>query len=249
MQRSSARPDGPYAGEQMKMPVVEHLRELRYRLIVVLLSAAAGAVFGWFAQEPLVELFAVQVGRLVYFTPAELFVTKVRIAVVLGLLVALPVLLVQAWLFVAPALYPHEARLVRRVGPFAYALFLTGLAFGYFVVYPAALRFLVRSSPDGLGPLVSIAKHFELFAAMILPFGFVFQIPLVLYTAARLDLVSPLVLQRRRRHVVFWSVCVAAVITPSDGVTFLMMAVPTIFLFELGLALARRAVRRGEGEV
>src|SRR5690606_41524172 len=98
----------------MKMTVVEHLRELRYRLIVVLLSAAAGAVFGWFAQEPLVELFAVQVGRLGYFTPAGLLLTKVRIAVVLGLLVPLPVLPVHAWLFLAPALYPHAARFVRR---------------------------------------------------------------------------------------------------------------------------------------
>lgn len=247
MQRSEL--NVPYAADQLKMPVVEHLRELRYRLIIVLLGLAVGVVVGWFGQDWLIDSFAAQVGRLVFFTPAEMFITKLRIAVTLGAFITLPILLVQAWLFVAPGLYPHEARLVRRVAPFAYGLFLAGLAFGYFAVYPTAVRFLLGSSQEGLRAMVSVARHFELFTAMILPFGLIFQLPLVLYTAVRLGLINSLVLHRRRRHVIFWSVFLAAAVTPPDGVTFLLLAVPTIFLFELGLSLARRAARHREGEV
>lgn len=240
---------GLNAADRMKMPLVEHLRELRYRLIIVLCSVVVGVVVGWYGQDWLIDLFSAQVGRLVYFTPAELFFTKLRIALTLGLFITLPILLVQAWLFVVPGLYPHEARLVRRAAPLAYGLFLAGLAFGYFVVYPVAVDFLLGGSQEGLRAMVSVARHFELFTAMILPFGLIFQLPLVLYTVVRLGLLSPLVLQRRRRHAIFWSVFLAAAITPPDGVTFFLLAVPTVLLFELGLALARRAARRREVEV
>lgn len=235
--------------EEFKAPIAEHLRELRYRLIIVLLSLLVGVVIGWFGQEWIIRLFQAQVGRLVFFTPAEVFFTKLRIAFSLGLLITLPVLLLQAWLFVLPGLYPDEARLLRRAAPLAYILFHAGLAFGYFVIYPVALQFLLRIAQDGLEPTVSIAGHFNLFSGMILPFGILFQVPLVLYLAARLGLVSPLVLQRRRRHVVFWSVVLAALITPPDGATLFLVAGPMILLFELGLFMARRAAFQKESEV
>lgn len=227
--------------DQKRMSTVEHLKEMRARLIIVVLTFILGVVVGWFGQEWIISLFREQVGRLVFFTPAEMFLTKVRIAATLGLLVTVPVFLMQAWLFVMPGLYPHEVKLIRLIVPLAYGLFLAGLAFGYFVLYPTAVRFLMGLAMGSLQPTVSISSHFDLFTGMILPMGLAFEVPLVLYVLARLNLVSPLLLRRRRRHVIFWSFCLAAIMTPPDGATMFLIAVPMVLLFELGLYMARRA--------
>lgn len=224
------------------MPIVAHLQELRARLLIVVAAIVAGAVVGWWGQALLIDLFSTQVERLAFFTPAELFVTKVRMAVSIGLVIALPVFLMQAWLFVVPGLYPHEARLLRRAVPAAFGLFVSGLLFGYALVYPVAVQALLGVGGGRLQPAVSIAEHFELFMAMTVPFGLAFQIPLVVPILARLGLVSPLVLRRRRRHVIFWSFVVAAVITPPDALSQVLLALPTILLFEIALRLARRAI-------
>lgn len=233
--------------DQHAMSVIDHLQELRRRLLVVAAAAVLGAAAGWKGQERLIDLFHAQVGRLAFFTPAELFVTKVRMACTIGLLAALPVFVLEAWRFVAPGLYPHEYRLLRRVLPAALCLLVLGLAFGCAVVYPAAVRFLVHAAAYGpLEPAVSLSEHFGVFLSLTLPFGLIFQVPLLLPVLARLGWVNPLVLRRRRRHVVFWSFLLAAVLTPPDVVMQFLLAVPLVFMFELGIRLARRAAAQRE---
>lgn len=236
------------AADLPTMTVVEHLVELRRRLVIVLFSVVAGAVFGWYGQEWLIALFSKQVGRLVFFTPAEMFVTKLRMAATIGVFISLPVALAQAWLFVMPGLYPEERNVVRRCVPIAGCLFVLGTLLGYLAVYPFLLRVLLGMAGLEAAPAVSIADHFSLFLAAVVPFGLMFQVPVAIVVLVRLGLIDPLLLKRRRRHVVFWSFVVAAVISPPDVASQAALALPMILVFELGIRWARRILRRQQRE-
>lgn len=233
------------AHDAKEMTVVEHLAELRYRLLISLASLVGGGLLGWYGVGWVLNFFASTVGQLVFFHPAEALMTRVKIALTLGTVVSAPVILSQIWLFIMPALFPHERKILVRYVPIALGLFVLGLFFGFFVVYPVALRFFLGIGQDIAGA-ISVAEHFSFFVSMVLPPGLAFQVPLVLHVLGRLGLVNPLLLQRRRRHVIFWAVVLAAVLTPSDGISFFLLALPLIGLFELGLMLARRATQARE---
>lgn len=244
-QGSQPRADEHDALVAKEMTVVEHLAELRYRLLIGLASLIGGGILGWYGVGWVLEFFASTVGQLVFFNPAEAFMTRVKIAVTLGIVVAAPVILSQIWLFIMPALFPHERKILVRYVPIALGLFVLGLFFGFFVVYPVALRFFLGIGQDMAGA-ISVADHFTFFVSMVLPPGLAFQVPVVLHVMGRLGLMNPLLLQRRRRHVIFWSVVLAAMLTPSDGISLFLLAVPLIVLFEIGLMLARRAAKERE---
>lgn len=228
-----------------EMTVVEHLAELRYRLLIGLAGLVAGAVLGWYGVGWVLDFFASTVGQLVFFNPAEAFMTRVKIAVTLGTVVSAPIILSQIWLFVMPALFPHERKMLVRYVPIALGLFVLGLFFGFFVVYPLALRFFLGMGQD-IDGAISVAEHFSFFVSMVLPASLAFQVPVILHVLGRLGLINPLLLQRRRRHVIFWAVVLAAILTPSDGISLFLLALPLIGLFEIGLMLARRATKARE---
>lgn len=223
-----------------EMTLVEHLAELRWRVLIGLASLVAGAVIGWYGVDWILNFFSSTVGQLVFFNPAEALMTRMKIAVTLGTIVAAPIMLVQAWLFIMPALFPHEREILHRYVPISLGLFALGLCFGFFVIYPLALRFLLGMG-EGMEGAISVAEHFTFFISMILPASLAFQVPVVLHILGRLGLMNPLLLQRRRRHIIFWAFVLAAALTPSDGVSMFLLAVPLIGLFELGMMLARRA--------
>lgn len=228
-----------------EMTVVEHLAELRYRLLISLASLVGGGILGWYGVGWVLSFFASTVGQLVFFHPAEAFMTRIKIAITLGIIVAAPVILSQIWLFVMPALFPNERKMLVRYVPIALGLFVLGLFFGFFVIYPVALHFFLGVGQDIAGA-ISVAEHFFFFVSMILPPGLAFQVPIVLYVMGRLGLINPLLLERRRRHVIFWSVVLAAILTPSDGISLFLLSLPLIGLFEIGLMLARRATKERE---
>lgn len=223
------------------MTLVGHLTELRMRLFIVLGSLLVGAVVGWYGVDWVLDLFRERVGTLAFYSPAEPFLTRIRIAVTLGAVITIPVMLSQVWLFVMPALFAHERKLVARYVPVAFALFVAGLLLGFYVIYPLAVEFLLRTGAADAQLAISFSEHFSFFTTMILPMAIAFQLPLLMHAAGRLEILSPLIFQRRRRHVIFWAAVVAAMITPPDVVSMLLLAVPIILLFEVGIHLARRA--------
>lgn len=237
--------ENPMDGLQMaEMTLVEHLAELRLRLIVVLISFVLGAIVGWLGVPYVLDMFEQQVGRLVFFTPAEAFVTRLKIAAFLGLLITGPIAVAQAWLFVMPALFPHERRMLRAYVPISLGLFALGLLFGFYVIYPVALGFVLGVIGSDVQAAISVAELLTFFVGTTVPLGLAFQLPMVLLVVARLRLVNPLVLRRGRRHVIFWTFVLSAVVTPPDVVSQILLALPVLALFELGLCLARRAVKK-----
>ena len=222
-----------------EMTVTEHLEELRYRVLVSLLALVAGGIVAWRVVPHAIALLAEASGRLVVTSPGEAFAGYLKLLLVVDLLLAGPVLLAQAWLYVVPALYPHELALAWRVVPVAVVLFIGGAAFGYLVLYPVALRFLMTQAGPGVVPAITFNRLLTFLLGLTVPLGVLFELPLASYVAARLGFLSPDALRRQRRWAVMGAFTLSAVVTPTvDPVTQTLTAGPLVVLYELAIRAA-----------
>ncbi|HLT58241.1 MAG TPA: twin-arginine translocase subunit TatC [Limnochordales bacterium] len=229
----------------VQMTTEEHLAELRSRLLVSLAALTAGSVVGWFLVPGMLRHFAQHIARrFVFVAPAEAFTTYLKMAVLIGAALASPIIVLEAWRFVLPALFPHERRVLQRFLPASLGLFAFGVAFGYLAVYPLALRFLLGFGTETVQPALSVARFLNFFISVTVPFGLVFQFPLVLIILVRIGIVSVERLMSLRKMVWFLSFVVGALLTPPDAVSQVMMAVPLIVMFELTLWRMRKGERR-----
>lgn len=224
--------------------LVEHLDELRARLIVYVVSLAACSVAGWRLAPVLLRRFERSVGRLIYIAPAEAMLTHLKIAVVLGFLFSLPVGLYQMWRFVLPALFPEEKRILRTFLWLGSLLFAAGLAFGYLVVYPVSLSFFLQFGNEDLRAAVVVSRHLSFFLGTTLSFGVAFQLPLALLLLVKAGVLTAARLKEMRRPAIFFCAVAAAVLTPADAVSHVLMAVPLALLYELAVRVAPRFERR-----
>lgn len=218
------------------MSLTEHLEELRYRVMVSLAAVAAGTVGGWFLTPRLLGYVKALGGPLIVVTPGEAFVTYLRVAFSLGLLLAGPVVAAQAWLFVVPALYPHETVLAARLAPAAAGLFGAGLAFGGLVVFPVAVRFLISQAGAGVTAALTASRTVGFLFGVAIPLGVVFEIPVAAWALARMGLLGSQPLRRLRRWAIVGAFVVAAAVTPTvDVVSQFLMAGPLVLIYEISL--------------
>jgi sec-independent protein translocase protein TatC len=232
--------------------IVPHLIELRNRLTKGLLAVLAGTIIGfwivnssWLLGDTLPNLlighFVPPEIKLQFIEPAEAFVNYMRIALVIGIAIAIPVLIYQLIAFFIPGLLPHEKRILFTALPFVTELFLAGLAFGWFFTIPAALNFLFTF---GTSTRIEAQPTFESFistvATLLLWNGVIFELPAVIYLLARLGIVNTKQLGSTRRYAIVIITIAAAVITPTgDPYNLMLLAVPMYLLYELGILLSR----------
>ncbi|WP_231967714.1 twin-arginine translocase subunit TatC [Thermanaeromonas toyohensis] len=234
------------------MTITEHLEELRKVLLVSLAALAVATVITYFGfRSQLLALLTRPVRdlgvTLVYITPGEAFFTSIKISFLAAIFLALPVILWEVWSFILPALHPHERRWVYIVMPFSLLLFFSGIIFGYLVVFPVALRFFLVTASEGFQPLITISKYLGFLTTFVLPFGLVFQLPLVIMLLTRLGLVSPQFLARNRKLAVLVIMVIAGVITPTpDVVSQLLLGLPMVLLYESSVWLSYLVRRRQE---
>lgn len=232
------------------MSTEEHLTELRRRLIVSLLCLAAGAAVGWVFVPEMLRVFARDVGHtFVFVSPAEGFTTHLKLAFTAGMFLAAPVALFQLWQFVLPALFPHERRLAQQYVLPSLALFVFGIVFAYVAVYPLALLFLLGFGSGSVEPVLSVARFVTFLMSVTLPFGLVFQFPVVLFVLVRLELVTTHRLRALRRVIWFLAFIVSALLTPPDLASQVLMAIPIIVLYELALWRLERTGTADAGDV
>jgi sec-independent protein translocase protein TatC len=240
--------------------MVPHLRELQSRLIRASVAVLIGTLIGFYIVNspnilgaPLPELLIEHfvpvelVPKLQFIQPAEAFVNYMRIALVIGVAFAMPVVVYQVIAFFVPGLLPHEKRVLYIAIPFVTELFLAGLAFGWFFTIPAALQFLFGF---GITSRVEAQPTFESFistvSTLLLWNGLIFEMPALIYLLARLGVVNAKMLARTRRYAIVIITIAAAIITPTgDPYNLLLLAVPMYFLYELGILLARFVPARG----
>lgn len=230
---------------QGNMSVIAHLEELRRRIIYSLLAVAIGSGIAYFFLDPLTHQLAQPAGKLYYMQPAEAFFTYIKITLGAGFLVALPFVCWQVWRFFLPALTPRERRNLLLCVPCAVVLFYLGIGFAFAFVLPAAVRFFVGLGNAELAPLFSFSSYIDFVLAFLLPFGFIFELPLVLVILAKLGLVQGAFLAKKQKLVIFLAFVIAAVISPTPDVfSQTMIAVPMILLYEIGYLIVRFGLRK-----
>jgi len=234
------------ADESPQETFISHLVELRSRLlksiVAVLVVFLALAPFSKeiysLVARPLMH--ALPVGATMIATDVTgTFLVPLKVTLLAAFLVALPWVLWQIWAFVAPGLYKHEQRLALPLIVSSVVLFFAGMAFAYFVVFPWIFHFFVSFTPEGVQMMTDIDKYLSFVLWMFVAFGATFEIPVVEVLLVRMGIVSLDKLKSQRRYVIVGAFIVAAVITPPDVVSQLMLAVPMCLLYEIGLVAAR----------
>ncbi|HAI59532.1 MAG TPA: twin-arginine translocase subunit TatC [Xanthomonadaceae bacterium] len=230
--------------------LMAHLLELRLRLMRAVL--ALGLVFAAllpFANElyallaePLLR-FLPEGGQLIAIDVASPFFAPLKLALFVALLVAMPFILYQAWAFIAPGLYRHEKRLALPLLLAAVGLFYAGLAFAYFLLLPVMFAFLTATVPEGVAMMTDINAYLSFVLVMGLSAGLAFEVPVAVMIALLLGWVTPAQLSAWRGYVVVVIAIVAALLTPPDGLSMLMLMLPMWLLYEAGLAVGRIVVR------
>ncbi len=237
-----------------RMSFLEHLVELRRRLIYSLVAIGVGAVAGLTLAPHMLDVIArpMQLAlrayhledRLVYTSPTGVVALIIHLGLYLGLVIASPFVFYQLWLFVAPGLYRHERRAVLGFVASTVTLFLAGIAFGYFFMLPYVLRFLI-SFQGPFRPLISINEYFDLTLLVLLGLGIIFETPVVIFFLAALGVVTPQFLWRNARYAILVITVLAAVFTPSpDATTMLLFMAPMIGLYFVGVGIAFVVFRR-----
>ena len=235
----------PGEDDEGNMSILRHLEELRTRIIRSLIAIAVGSAIAYFYIEDIMRYLTLPTGRLYYLQPAEAFFTYIKIAIFAGFLLALPVVFYQAWKFILPALTVRERTVIGILVPSSVLLFVAGLAFSFFLVLPAALQFFVGFSTENLQPMFTLHQYFDFVLAFILPFGAVFELPLLVIVFAKLGFISSKFLQSKQRIVIFLAFVVGAVISPTPDIfTQSMIAIPLILLYELSYLVVRFVLRR-----
>ncbi|MEW6340747.1 MAG: twin-arginine translocase subunit TatC [Paraburkholderia sp.] len=238
--------------ESIASPFVAHLVELRDRIIraglsviVVFLGLVYWApdIFRILARPLMANLPAG--GKLIVTDVTGSFFVPMKVTMLVALVIALPVVLYQIWAFVAPGLYQHEKRLVAPLVGFSYALFLCGMAFAYLVVFPTIFRVMAHyNAPLDAAMNTDIDNYMSFVLTMFMAFGVTFEVPVAVVLLVRIGVVSVETLGKIRPYVVVGAFVVSAVVTPPDVLSQLILALPLIVLYEVGLIVARLGVRK-----
>ncbi len=180
-----------------------------------------------------------QGSELIFIGVTEAFFTYIKVAVLSGIVISSPFVFYQIWSFVSPGLYPQEKRVVLPVVFASTIFFSIGIAFGYFVVFPFGLKFLMRFSSGYVRPLPSMGMYFSFAIRMLLAFGFIFELPVVVLFLSRAGVVTYDGMKRFRKYAIVLSFVIGAVLTPPDVVTQLLLAMPLLLLYELSVWVAK----------
>jgi sec-independent protein translocase protein TatC len=218
------------------MPLTGHLAELRKRILYSLAAVLAGTVLCLFFIQNLISLLTAPAGHLYFARPAEVFVIYMKTALIAGFILASPVVFFQFWRFILPAMTDREKTWTLFFVPLSVSLFLGGIAFSYFLVMPQSLHFLMAFGGENFTPLLSMESYLEFVLLLILPFGVMFNLPLLMMALALAGLVKEKTLKRGRKFVILAAFILAAVITPTpDILTQSLLALPAVFFYEISL--------------
>lgn len=237
-------------------PLRKHLEELRWRLLVVVIAVIIGAVVSVVFFQPLVDVllepgqgYLSDTGGPIYTEVTELLGVTVKVALLGGLVLALPVLTYQVVAFVSPGLTRREKTYLMSMTPAALLCFAAGAAFAYFVLIPPMLAFLLTYGSDVATPMIRISNYVNLLITLVFWMGVIFETPLIMFTAAKAGVVSPDAMARARRLIIVLAFLLGAMITPTfDPLNQTLVALPFLVLYEVGLRLARFAKPRERRE-
>lgn len=235
-----------------KMPFTSHLEELRTRIIRIAIAAAIGFGVCWYFKEWLFQIITRPLYQvlppnsfMIYTSLPEAFFNYMKISFYASLFLTSPYILYQLWKFVSPGLYKTEKKYVIPFVISSTILFICGILFGYYLALPPAFSFFVEFSSDFLKPMFSLREYLSLSLKLLLAFGISFELPVVIFFLAKIGVVSSKMLSRNRRYAILIIFIAAAILTPSpDAITQIVMAVPLMGLYEIGIIVAKLAEKK-----
>jgi len=242
-------------GQDSEMLLTDHLEELRRRLIIVVVAIGIATLGSYYFSEELFRMLMAPLlaampadGGLIFTGLTETFFTYLKISILAGFFISTPVVIYQIWRFSAPGLYADEKRYVFPFVFFATIFFVGGALFGYFVVFPFGFKFFMGFATDFIRPMPSVREYFSFAVRMLFAFGVVFELPVVTAFLALFGLIRAETLVNKRKFAILGAFVIAAILTPPDIVSQLMMAGPIIVLYEVSIIVARVCGRKKKVE-
>lgn len=235
--------------EEETLSLRDHLMALRRVLIVCLAAVGIGFLLSFYLiVDPLMKWITAPIEArgvsVIYTAVSEALTTKLKVAAVTGVILAFPVIVWQIWRFIKPALYPKEQRSFRFFFFVALILFLVGIVFCYASVFFLAIDFFMVSGENLATPMLSLDKYISFLFGFLLPFGIAFMLPVFIYITTRIGLTTPEMLASKRKYVILGIFILAAILTPPDVVSQVMLAIPMLVLYEVGILVSRTVTRR-----
>lgn len=232
--------------EELKLTPVQHLAELRNRVAIIFGAILVGSIVSYSFVNPIIELISQPAKelRFVYLTPPELFLACLKLSLAIGIAAASPIILLQIWLFVKPALTKSEKNALAVSLFSGIFFFAAGVGFAYKVILPLTINFFVSITVPGIEPMFSFGDYVGFVSSIMLSFGAVFELPMLVVALTRFGLIRPVTLQKYRKFAILIIFIVAAVLTPPDVISQLLLAAPMLLLYELSIILSKAIVRK-----
>lgn len=229
--------------EDKELHLVDHLEELRKRIIISALTFAVFFIVGFIYVDKIYKWFVGDM-KLMVLGPSDIIWVYFMLATVVAVAGTIPVLAFQIWLFVKPALKPIERKVTLSYIPALFFLFLIGLSFGYFIIFPMLLKFLVSIGGNMFVTNFTVDRYFSFIMNMTIPFGVLFELPVVVMFLTSLGVINPFVLSKIRKYAYFVLVIIAVVITPPDFMSDFVVTLPLLLLYEISINLSKIVYRK-----
>ncbi len=234
-----------------ELTIVEHLHELRRRIIYILIAVMITSAGAYHFIDEVLQFITKTGGieNLVFINPTEAFFVIVKLTLLVGVVAAMPFILYQVWKYVGVALKKNERKYLIFFGPISYILFLIGAGFAFKGVLPLGIRFLLSFSKDNISPMITLNAYVGFLTKMITAFGLMFELPLVVLLLSKLGIVTPEAMKKGRRYAIVIIFIVAAVLTPPDVVSQIMLAIPILLLYEISVLICKSVTKKREREL
>jgi len=239
--------------EDDKQPFMAHLEELRKRLVVCAIAIGIGFIFSYIFSKSLFSLLVMPLKKvlppdssLIFTNLPEMFIAYIKVALISGTILALPVIFYEVWMFMVPALYKKERKYLIPFIVVSSVLFLGGALFGYFVVFPYGFKFFIGLATEDIQALPSVKQYFSFSIRLLLAFGVVFELPVVVFFLTKIGIVNPELMKKNRKFAILGSFAVSAILTPPDVATQVMMALPLIILYEISIFVSKGAHKKSK---
>jgi len=237
-----------------KRPFLAHLEELRKRLIICAIAIGIGFAISYIFSKQLFSFFILPLtkvlpaeSRLIFTSLPEMFIAYIKVALIAGIILAIPIVFYELWMFLAPALYQREKGYLIPFVLFSSILFFAGSLFGYFIVFPYGFKFFISFATEDIQALPSVKQYFSFAIRLLFAFGLVFEMPVVVFFMTKIGLITPDSMKKFRKFAILCSFILSAILTPPDVATQIMMALPLIILYEVSIIISQVVYRKKKG--
>jgi len=237
-------------GSDVEMSFLDHIEELRWRIIYALIGVIIFTIVAWFFIDPLIEIVLLKPARdanasLQNLRPFGQLFLYVQVAIIVGIVASLPNIFYQLWQFIAPALKKRERKYILWIVFFSTFCFLAGIAFAYFVMLPLAMKFAAQFGTAEISNEFAIDEYMSIIISVMLAAGVVFELPMISFFLSKLGILTPQFMRKYRRHAIVIILVLAAFLTPgADPVSQVILAVPLVLLYEISIFISKISLKK-----